>query len=165
MLSAAIRITACSMLFCAATSAHSAPVKYAVDPSHTSIIFGISHMGFSYTYGRFNKSTGTVMYDADQPGQSTISLTIDTASIDSADQKRDEHLRSADFFNVKQFPEITFQTTGIEVSGGCVAGDGRDDHDGGNQVGNISTDEARRRGRPVWWVSHRIPQPIQSKTQ
>lgn len=88
---------------------------YVIDGSHTSIIFGVSHMGYSLTYGRFNKVSGGYVLDRENPAASQFQLAIDAASIDTNDQKRDEHLKGPDFFNVKQFPVISFQSKGIRV--------------------------------------------------
>ena len=91
---------------------------YVIDSAHTSVIFGASHMGFSYTYGRFNKVIGGYELDPGNPEAAQFNMTIDAASIDTNNPKRDEHLKSPDFFNVKQFPEITFQSTGVKVEEG-----------------------------------------------
>jgi len=90
--------------------------NYMIDGSHTSVIFGISHFGYSYTYGRFNRVNGNFAWDNANPAASQFQLAIDAASIDSNDAKRDDHLRNADFFNVKQFPVISFQSTAIKPS-------------------------------------------------
>ena len=89
--------------------------NYLIDASHTSIIFGVSHMGYSYTYGRFNELKGAYVLDRENPAGSQIQLAISAASIDTNDQKRDEHLKGPDFFNVKQFPVINFQSKSIAV--------------------------------------------------
>ena len=97
--------------------------NYVIDPSHTSLIFGISHFGFSYTYGRFNKLSGGYVLDRANLSASRFQLNIDAASIDTNDAKRDEHLRSPDFLNAKQFPVISFQSTAVtsqESSRGTV---------------------------------------------
>jgi polyisoprenoid-binding protein YceI len=86
---------------------------FALDESHTSIIFGISHMGLSYTYGRFNKMTGAFSLDAADPAKSTCKLTIDAASIDTNNAGRDTHLKSSDFLNTGEFPLITFESTKV----------------------------------------------------
>lgn len=91
----------------------SAAETYTVDPSHTSLIFSISHLGYSYTYGRFNKLAGRYLLDRDAPQNSQFQFQVDVASIDTNDAKRDEHLRSADFFNAKQFPMISFQSSSV----------------------------------------------------
>jgi len=72
-------------------------------------------MGYSYIYGRFNKVGGAYMLDRANPVASQFQLTIDAASIDTNDQKRDDQLKGPDFFNVKQFPVISFQSTGVTV--------------------------------------------------
>jgi polyisoprenoid-binding protein YceI len=89
--------------------------NYALDTAHTSMIFGISHMGFSYTYGRFNKLDGKYTLDDANPAGCSFELTIDAGSIDTNDAKRDGHLKSADFLNTNEFPLITFKST--EVTG------------------------------------------------
>ena len=86
---------------------------YTVDRSHTSLIFSISHLGYSYTYGRFNKVAGRYLLDRAAPQNSQFQFQVDVASIDTNDAKRDEHLRSADFFNAKQFPTISFQSSSV----------------------------------------------------
>jgi polyisoprenoid-binding protein YceI len=87
---------------------------YNVDASHTAVIFSVSHLGYSYTYGRFNKCGGRFVLDG---ANSKFELAIDANSLDTNDTARDEHLRGADFFNVKQFPSITFQSTNVEQDG------------------------------------------------
>ncbi len=86
---------------------------YTVDLSHTALIFSISHFGYSYTYGRFNKLTGRYLLDRAAPQNSQFQFQVDVASVDTNDAKRDEHLRSPDFFNAKQFPTISFQSSAV----------------------------------------------------
>jgi polyisoprenoid-binding protein YceI len=88
---------------------------YVIDESHTSVIFGVSHLGYSYTYGRFNKAKGGYVLDREKPNASQIQFAINAASLDTNDQKRDAHLKGPDFFNVKEFPVISFQSTAIAV--------------------------------------------------
>ena len=88
---------------------------FLIDNSHTSVIFGVSHLGYSFTYGRFNRVQGGFNLDRTNPAASKFQLVIDASSIDSNDAKRDEHLKGPDFFNVKQFPSITFESTGIVI--------------------------------------------------
>jgi polyisoprenoid-binding protein YceI len=87
--------------------------SYKVDPSHTSVVFSISHLGFSYTYGAFKTNAGSFEFTPDNPATCSFEFTVDAASLDSFDAKRDEHLRGPDFFDVKQFPEITFKSTSV----------------------------------------------------
>src|SRR5207247_5996762 len=88
---------------------------YALDEMHTAANFKISHLGLSWTYGRFDDLSGSFTIDADA-GKSAFALTIKTDSIDTNNKKRDDHLRSPDFFNVKQFPAITFKSTTVKAT-------------------------------------------------
>lgn len=99
--------------------------EYSLDPMHTGISFKISHIGLSYVFGTFKEVSGEFAVDAGNPGNSSFAITIMTNSIDTANTKRDDHLRSPDFFNVKQFPTITFKSTSVKaIDGGLeVTGD------------------------------------------
>lgn len=104
----------------AAGSASAADV-YRLDPGHTDIVFRVSHFGFSDTIGRFNEAEGTITMDDADIGSSSIELSIDAASIDTNHAERDAHLRSPDFFNVEEYPTITFESTAIEPTGDDTA--------------------------------------------
>lgn len=88
--------------------------KYVIDGSHSSVVFSIQHLGISKTRGTFRKLNGKFSLDTKKAANNAFEVSLDVASIDTNDAKRDEHLRSADFFNAKQFPEITFKATKIE---------------------------------------------------
>jgi len=94
---------------------------YAIDPAHSQVNFRIDHAGFSTVWGRFNDETGTVSFDAEDPASASIELVIQAASVDTNHGARDDHLRSPDFFNAAEFPEITFTSTGVEVTGDNTA--------------------------------------------
>jgi len=87
------------------------PVTYTLDPAHTSFDFTVQHMMISNVPGGFDKFSGTVTYDPKDLDHSSANITIDTASIDTHIDKRDNHLRSPDFFDAAQFPNITFVST------------------------------------------------------
>jgi polyisoprenoid-binding protein YceI len=89
---------------------------YAIDPAHSSVSFTGRHLMISKVRGRFNIDHGTIVV-AEDPEQSSVEATIAAASLESGDAKRDEHLRSADFFDVEQYPEITFRSTKVEDHG------------------------------------------------
>jgi polyisoprenoid-binding protein YceI len=89
--------------------------EFTVDPSHTSVIFGISHLGYSFTYGRFNKVSGEFTLDPAKPDAASFTLAIDAASIDTNDAKRDDHLRGPDFLNTGEFPVISFKSNKVAV--------------------------------------------------
>ncbi len=100
--------------------------SYAVDASHSAALFSVSHLGISNTHGRFNAIAGTLTWDAADPAASAITVSIKTDTVDTASEKRDQHLRSPDFFNAKQFPEFTFASksfTKVDESTYTVTGD------------------------------------------
>ena len=93
------------------------PIEYEVDPAHTQVLFKVRHMGVSTVTGRFNRFAATFAYDPANPAASWVTATIDAASIDTDNERRDNHLRSADFFAVDSFPTLTFRSTRVEPSG------------------------------------------------
>jgi polyisoprenoid-binding protein YceI len=88
---------------------------YGIDPAHSGVHFKISHIGLSWIHGRFNNYTGTFAIDPDDAGKCSFEMKINTESIDTNNNMRDNHLRSPDFFNVKQFPAISFESTGVKA--------------------------------------------------
>jgi len=84
-----------------------------IDPIHSSVEFAVKHMMFSTVRGRFKKLTGTIQTDEENPDRSTVYVEIDAASIDTGAPDRDQHLRSADFLDVENFPAIVFQSKQI----------------------------------------------------
>lgn len=94
-------------------SAVFAAETYKVDPVHSSVVFRVKHLNIGFIYGRFNDFQGTIVVDEKNPERSSVELTIRTESIDTGNADRDNHLRSPDFFNSKQFPVITFKSTQV----------------------------------------------------
>lgn len=107
------------------SQAYAATETYSVDPAHSFVQFKIGHLGVSTAVGRFNKFEGSFQVDKDNVASNSVELVIDTASVDTNHQKRDDHLRSPDFFDVKQYPEMTFKSTAFEgdLSGGTLKGE------------------------------------------
>lgn len=91
--------------------------NYKFDTVHTQILFFVDHLGFSISEGEFLDFDGGFTFDTENPVNSSIDVTIDTNSIDMDDEKWDEHMKSADFFNVTEFPNMTFKSTAVEVTG------------------------------------------------
>lgn len=87
---------------------------FSVDAAHTSVYFDITHMGLSHVHGRFNKFSGTIVEDASDLTKASVNFTIQVESVDTAIAARDNHLRTADFFDAAKFPQITFKSKRIE---------------------------------------------------
>jgi len=90
---------------------------WAIDPVHSSIDFSVKHMMLSNVTGEFDKFSGTITANGDDPKSVAIEVTIDAASIDTRAEKRDNHLKSPDFLDVAKYPTITFKSTKVEAAG------------------------------------------------
>lgn len=86
---------------------------FQIDPIHSFVIFRVKHMNAGYAYGRFNQFSGSFVIDQKNIARSTVQFEIDAGSIDTGNPKRDDHLRSPDFFNARQFPKINFRSTSV----------------------------------------------------
>lgn len=114
----------------AAAIALSAPAagaaEYRIDPAHSFVQFKISHLGYSWMIGTFDKVSGSFTFDPSAgPAGQKISVEIDTASIDTGHAERDKHLRSPDFLDVGKFPKAVFVGAAYEgdAQGGTMKGD------------------------------------------
>ncbi len=100
-----------------------APESYTIDPTHTFVYWEVEHLGVSMQRGRFDRTTGKMTLDrAAKTGG--VDLAVETASLSSGDHQKgsrprtlDDHLRTADFFNVAEFPRMTFKSTGVKFAG------------------------------------------------
>jgi polyisoprenoid-binding protein YceI len=101
------------MLFSISASA----ATYVIDSSHSSVSFKVKHMMVSKVQGVFNDFSGTLEFDETNLENWSTTATIQAASVDSGDQKRDEHLKGADFFDVETFPLIKYESKGVEKKG------------------------------------------------
>ncbi|RKU14114.1 polyisoprenoid-binding protein [Candidatus Poribacteria bacterium] len=108
----------CIITFTERTESQSAAKAYQIDAVHSSVLFRAKHLGVSYNYGRFNEFSGSIMMDETDVPKSKVEFEVKTASVDTANEKRDQHLRSPDFFNAKQFPVITFKSTKVSAKAG-----------------------------------------------
>jgi polyisoprenoid-binding protein YceI len=88
-----------------------------IDPAHSTVEFSVRHMMVTTVKGQFQKVKGTVDLDEKDPSKSTVEVSIETASIDTREAKRDGHLKSPDFFDATKFPALTFKSTKIEKAG------------------------------------------------
>jgi polyisoprenoid-binding protein YceI len=90
---------------------------YSLDPAHSSIGFVARHAMVAKVRGSFDEFEGTAVIDGDRPTDSTVSLTLTVASVDTRNQMRDDHLRTNDFLDAATYPHITFRSTGIDWDG------------------------------------------------
>ncbi|MBB1485345.1 YceI family protein [Oceanospirillum sediminis] len=105
-----------ALLSAALISGSALAADYDIDPAHTTVLFKINHLGFSETVGRFNTFNGSYSYDEAKPSASAIEVTIDAESLDTNHDARDKHIKSPDFLDTKQYPEITFKSKGYKGS-------------------------------------------------
>lgn len=110
------RLALASLLVFATLPAFAAE-PYAIDPTHTQVEFTYSHFGFSNITGRFDQVESEFLFDPADPAASSVKVTIPMASLSTGVAKLDEHLKTADFFDVAQFPTATFASTGVTVAG------------------------------------------------
>lgn len=96
---------------------HSGTYAFDKKDEHQFIIFKISHLGYSWLYGRFNEFDGEFTYDAENPENNSVEVVVETGSVDSNHGERDKHLRGEDFLNAGEHPEATFTSTGVAMQG------------------------------------------------
>lgn len=98
-------------------SSHAFAADYEIDGVHSLASFKIKHLMVSTTQGRFNDISGTISYDAANPGASKVAVTLKAASVDTSNAKRDEHLKGPDFFDVAKYPTLSFTSTSWKPTG------------------------------------------------
>jgi len=108
-------ILALAFVLAAPLAAHAQ--TYDIDPAHSHVGFDVKHMMISTVHGRFNTFSGTATLDDAHPAKDKLEVSVDTASIDTDQPKRDAHLKSADFFDVAQFPKMTFVSKKVKSAG------------------------------------------------
>jgi polyisoprenoid-binding protein YceI len=108
--------TSTALIAILALAAPALAAEYAIDPAHSEVTFEIRHL-MSEVSGRFDEFDGEIVADFDNLEASSVAFTIQAASIDTRNADRDKHLRSEDFFDVANHPEITFSSTKIVSSG------------------------------------------------
>ena len=99
------------------SQAQAKPTTWNIDPAHSRVSFTVRHL-FSKVPGNFNTFSGAVVFDPEKPGTGSVQVEIDANSINTNVEKRDNHLRSADFFDVAKYPKLTFVSTGVKDLGG-----------------------------------------------
>lgn len=114
-------VTAAALVAALGTGAGAAPVKYDLDSSHSQVVFSYNHLGFSTTYGMFSGFAGQILFDQEDPANSSVSVSMPVLSMFTGWEQRDGHFMSADFFGAKDGDMVTFASTGIEVTGDVTA--------------------------------------------
>ena len=89
------------------------PTQWQLDDSHTRVGFSVEHLGFSTVMGHFSDVDGTVQFDLKNPNQTQFNFVVDTDSIDTGWEARDEHLKTKEFFNVEKYPTMSFKSTQV----------------------------------------------------
>lgn len=102
------------------TTAPTQTTRWTLDASHTSVGFSVRHLMITNVRGEFQKVSGEATYDPAKPESAKLSATIDVASINTREEKRDAHLRSADFFDAETYPTITFESRSVRRKGDGV---------------------------------------------
>lgn len=102
-------------------AAQAEPLKFEFDKVHSQILFFADHLGFSISEGEFHDYDGHIMFDRARPENSSVEVTIKTDSIDMDSKPWDDSLKSEHFFNVAKYPEMTFKSTGIKITGDNTA--------------------------------------------
>lgn len=111
-----------SSLFAATASIAAAePVKYMLDPSHSQVIFSWNHLGYSTTYGMFSGFEGEIMFDQEDPANSSVTVSMPVMSMFTGWEQREGHFMSDDFFGASEGDMVTFTSTSIEVTGDDTA--------------------------------------------
>jgi polyisoprenoid-binding protein YceI len=111
----ALAVVAVSMV-CAGAYAQTS--TWTIDPAHSSAQFQIRHMGVSNVHGAISGIKGTVTFDEKDITKSSVTATLDATTLSTANDARDKHLKSPDFFDVEKNPTITFKSTAVTKAGG-----------------------------------------------
>src|ERR1035438_6472693 len=99
-----------------------AQVVYQIDSAHSAAHFSVRHMMVSNVRGEFTKLSGSLAYDASNPANTSLEARMEVASINTRDEQRDAHLKSADFLDAEKFPELTFRSKQVTKDGDLAQG-------------------------------------------
>ena len=111
------RILLATALVVAAFGASAEATRYTIDPTHTMVLASWNHFGYSNPSANFGQASGTIVYDADAPADSSVQVTLPMSGLTSFVPKLDEHLKTADFFDAAKYPAATFRSTSVRALG------------------------------------------------
>lgn len=112
-----LKYLALATLLGAAVSVQAAPVTYKLDPNHTMVLFSWNHFGYSNPTADIGLGQGTIVFDEENPAQSSVEVTLPLAKLDTHVEALDSHLKKPDFFDAAKYPVITFKSTKVEPLG------------------------------------------------
>lgn len=113
-------------IFIGMGAASAEPREFRLDPEHLTVAFLVDHIGFAKTLGVFREATGKVVFDETKPTLESIDVSVKTGSVDTAHKARDKHIRSGDFLDADDHPDMRFVLTGSQKKGdrtGTITGD------------------------------------------
>ena len=110
-------LAAAALLLGVASHAAAEPARYELDPAHTTVAFLVEHIGFAKTLGQFLMVSGSYTFDAETAELSDVRVVVDTASVDTHHEARDQHVRSGDFLDAEEHPTMTFTADGARQTG------------------------------------------------
>ena len=124
--------------------------RYVIDASHSHASFSVRHLMISNVRGEFQKLGGTVEYDPEHPENIKVDVSIEVASVNTREEKRDAHLRSADFFDAENHPTLTFKSKGAMVSGDGLSVVGDLTIRGTTREVTLAVEEITQEGKDPW---------------
>ena len=110
--------TRIGLVLIGACGLHAQAVKWRIDPLHSSAQFSVRHMMISTVRGQFGGVKGNIVYDPKNPAAATVDATIDCSTVNTGEAKRDADLKTAEFFDVKKYPVMTFKSKRVDAAGG-----------------------------------------------
>lgn len=111
------RILLAALVAAIASPAFAEGVRYSIDPNHTMVLASWNHFGYSNPTANFGGASGTIVYDAAAPEQSSVEVVLPMSGLDSFVPKLDAHLKTPDFFDAEKYPQATFRSTSVKSLG------------------------------------------------
>ncbi|MBL7008408.1 MAG: YceI family protein [Planctomycetes bacterium] len=130
-----------------------APAAFQIDPTHSWVLFKVNHLGIGTAWGTFAQFSGSFSLDAEDVAASSVKLSIEAASVNTNNKKRDDHLKGPDFFNSKEFPSIGFSSTKVEGGDGHYTVTGTLELLGKKQQVRVAVDQVGEGNDP--WGNYR----------